>query len=349
MHSVGTPPPAEPRIQRTLYSFGSASGGHFGYMALREDGRIGPYSHPNERGYSFDGAQLSFQDEQGHVSNMLAYHADANCFYNPSGSGLYLLPVLELTAQGEAAPGLPPVLINSIPKSGTYFLEAACAGLGARALRLHLFAQTCHDYRGVPDELMHRDPRDLSIAVPAGAVAHLLRPGGLVVGHVDDNAQLDECAKAGVTVLNCVRDLRAVLVSLYHFKRGKVAAISPADTAWRSLAPVPGFIAFLCCFADRDIAHIRRMAEIILERGEPVIRFEDALAGQVPEVLPGFSLNEALRAARNQATSTYSGRNRDDAAFWSPAAVAFFAESGLQALNERLGYEPGFWLRHAAE
>ena len=198
----------------------------------------------------------------------------------------------------------------------------------------------------MPEEEMHRDPRGLVLPAPAGAIAHLLRPGEMVVGHVDDHAQLDEAARAGVTLLHAVRDLRDVLVSLYHFKRTKVAPFSPADALWRGLDPQPGFAAFLLHFAERDIAHISRMAEIILARPEPVLRFEDLLHGNVPPGLPIEGLGQALRDVQGQPNSTFSGRDRA-ISLWSGTAEEFFAASGLKALNERLGY--GARLADAAE
>lgn len=324
------------RTHRTLYRFGALGAGHFGHMVLREDGGIAAYSHPNEHRYSLTDGVLRFLNQHGEITSAVQYHEDANCFLSPCAPGHYLLPVLTLGAPPAAA-ALPRLLINTIPKSGTYFLEAALAKLGAQALRLHLAPQECHDYRKVSEDEMHRDPRGLALPAPAGAIAHLLRPGEMVVGHVDDHVQLDEAARAGVTLLHAVRDLREVLVSLYHFKLAKVAPVSPADVLWRGLEPQAGFAAFLVHFAERDIVHISRMAEIILARPEPILHFEDLLRGDVPPGLPIEGLGQALRDVRGQPTSTLSGRDRASAP-WSGAAEEFFAASGLKALNERLGY-----------
>ena len=113
-------------------------------------------------------------------------------------SDLYLLPILELPLeQSNDSPNLPAILINSIPKSGTYLLEAACAKMGAHALHLHLSSWFSHDYREIPADQMHHNPSQLVSPTPAGAIAHLLRAGDLVVGHIDDHSQRDEFIKTG--------------------------------------------------------------------------------------------------------------------------------------------------------
>jgi len=326
-------------IPRTLYRFGGLGGGHFCYMVLRADGSIGAYSHPNESRYELCGAALRFLDGAGAVTSRLRHYPDANVFLADGASDLHLLPLLTLAPALDRV-ALRPLIINSIPKSGTYFAEAAAVLLGAVPLRLHLFAHFCHDYRGVPEDEMHRTPDARVIGAPAGAVAALMRPGDVVVGHIDDPARLDEVAGAGVQLLHMVRDLREVLISLYYFKKTRVNPVSPADTAWRTLPPAAGFVAFLCRFEALDIAHIARMAEVILTRPEPVLRYEDAVRGIVPPGLPDAlhaGLGAALQEVRGRPTATLSCRNREEV-LWSDAAEGFFAASGLKALNARLGY-----------
>jgi hypothetical protein len=248
------------------------------------------------------------------------------------------MPLISLTTPtGNSA--LRPVLVNSVPKSGTYFLEAALIRLGAMPLRLHLGEHQLHDNRGAQETEIHWQPAQREVPAPAPAVAHLLRPGDVVVGHLADAAALDEVMRAGVVTLHDIRDLRAVLVSLYYFKRDRVAPRSAADAIWRSLPSESGFIAFLNQFEDKDILHIRRVAETILTRTEPVLRYENMVMGITPpgveDVLPGLGV--ALREACGQPTSTLSAKN-EKVSPWTAAAEAFFQESGLSDLNHQLGF-----------
>jgi len=328
-------------LHRTVYRYGSTFTGHYGFMALRADGLVGHYRHENEHRYRLEDGALKFFNAKDEQTSQLVYFPDANCALDKGRNGHYLLSALQLAPP--AQPGsLAPLLVNSIPKSGTYYLEAAINRLGATRLRVHLGQNDCHDYRGLPDDAMHVRPSDQYLPIPAAAIAQIIQPNELAVGHIDDHDSLDACAAAGVQLLHCVRNLRDVLVSLYHFKRDRVAPTSLADSVWRSLSGAAGFTAFLAFYAERDIAHITSCATVILARPEPVLRYEDARAGTPHEAVSALfgagGLASALEAVRDQPTPTFSGGRPPSAHLWSPAAEAFFQESGLEALNERLGY-----------
>ena len=338
----------DPRIPRTVYSFGALGAGYFGNLVLRGDGLIGHYRHPNETTFRLLDDAVAFHDADGALTSTLEFLAGGNLFFSRR-AGLYLLPVLEMSAP-EHAPEPPyrpdaALLFNTIPKSGTYLLEAAAARAGYLPTRLHLSAHVCDDYRGLTDAEMHRAPERQRIPVPASVVAHVLRPGEVVVGHIDHPGQLDGMAQAGLRIVHCVRDLRQVLVSLYRFKRQVVRPISPADTVWRALGEVEGLLGFLGCFADRDVALVARTASCILSRREPRLRFED-LTGAPPDLLraqltrwddtAAQALVDGIVAARGLPTSTLLAPARTEV--WSAAAERFFEEVGLGRLNRELGY-----------
>ncbi len=335
------------RICRTIYRYGSLAGGHFGDLVLRRDGSVGHYRHPNETAYRIVGESLAFLDAAGCPTNTLAFAAEVNAFVSRD-AGLYLLPVIELPAVPPNPQAATALLINTVPKSGTYLLEAAAVHAGLHRTRLHLFAHLCDDYRSVPDAEMHTAPERHRRTVPAAAVAHILQPGEVAVGHIDDDAQLDGVAQAGVRIVHCVRDLRAVLTSLYRFKRQVVRPLSPADAVWRALGEADGFLGFLSFFADRDVAQIARTAACILQRGEPRLRFEDLTGAHDPSVLQaqlaGWDAAAAAAFAaavvqmRGQPTPTLLPGRSDPQPVWSPAAEAFFQQTGLARLNAELGY-----------
>ena len=333
------------RIWRTVYRYGSLGAGHFGDLVLRRDGCVGQYRHPNETTFRITGETLAFFDAGGSQTNTFAFAASVNAFV-ARDAGLYLLPYFEMPPTQPAPDAEPALLINTVPKSGTYLLEASAAKCGLQRTRLHLFAHVCDDYRGLPDTEMHIAPEQHRRTVPASAIAQMLQPGEVAVGHIDDHVQLDAAAAAGVRIVHCVRDLRAVLTSLYRFKRQVVRPISPADAVWRGLGDAEGFLAFLSFFADRDIAHVARTAACILGRSEPRLRFEDLTCAADPATLaaqlPGWREAAAFAAAvfqtRGQPTSTLLARADSPAQLWSEAAEAFFQETGLGRLNAELGY-----------
>ncbi len=336
------------RISRTVYRFGSLAAGHFGDMVLRQDGHIGYYHNPNEAAFRFESRKLRFFDSTGRQTSTLDYGADSNVFLSNEGGGLYLLPIIELAERAADPAADAPLLVNTIPKSGTYLLEAACVSAGLHTTRLHMFANTCDDFRGLPDSEMHAAPEDHRRPAAPGAVAHILRPGELAVGHVADHAQLDAILQAGVSIVHCVRDLRHVLTSLYRFKRCVVRPVTPADRAWRALDSTSGFLAFLSFFADRDIAYVAQMATCILARQEPCLRFHELTSpadqDRVRARLQAWDEKRTnafiagLAASRFKPTPTLMHSLAPESV-WSPAAEAFFVASGLARLNGLLGYE----------
>ncbi len=336
------------RIWRTVYRYGSLTAGHFGDLVLHRDGRVGRYRHPNEATHRITDDGLAFFDIEGGLTNTLAFSAGVNVFVSRK-AGLYLLPVLEMAPLPPLPGASPALLINTIPKSGTYLLEAAAAQAGWSRTRLHLTAHFLDDFRGVADTEMHAAPERHRLAVQAGTVAQILLPGEVAVGHIDDHAQLDAVSEAGVRIVHCVRDLRSVLTSLYRFKRQVVRPLSPADEVWRALGEADGFLAFLSFFAERDIAHVARTAGCILGRGEPRLRFEEltnaADASTLQAQLTGWDEPAALGfasriiEARGQPTPTLMTPADASPQLWSDAAERFFQDMGLARLNGELGYE----------
>jgi hypothetical protein len=336
-------------IGRTVYRFGAVDHGHFGFIVLKPSGQIACYNHPNESAYTFQDDRLNFIDIAGNISARLRYYVEANCFFGIDHKRLYLLPILSLSRRPGATPRRGPILVNSIPKSGTYLFDAALRKLDFRATDLHFFSEFAHDYRGVPPSEMHVRPDAREIRLPASALAHLLDSNEFALGHIDSRKEIDEFVAAGVRVLHCARDLRDVLYSLYRFKCAKVAPISPGDLAWRDLPEPERFLGFLAFYESRDIRHIRGCAETIIGRPEKEtrIQFERILQGPEEQersaeeqIEDNFisELRDAVLAVQNTATSTWSGKRSAHQEIWNDSAEQFFVKSGLAMLNHQLGY-----------
>ena len=152
------------RIWRTVYRYGSLTAGHFGDLVLHRDGRVGRYRHPNEAAYRLTDDGLAFFNTEGEFTNALAFAADVYAFFSRK-AGLYLLPVLEMARSAPRPEAGPALLINTIPKSGTYLLEAAAAQAGWSRTRLHLPAHFLDDFRGVADTDMHAAPERHRLAM----------------------------------------------------------------------------------------------------------------------------------------------------------------------------------------
>lgn len=281
------------------------------------------------------------------------------------GNRLYLMEVLaldDLVPQFPASPLLPAVLVNTVPKSGTYFLQRVFQELGFRPTDLHLGNASLHDNRGIPrDGRIHRRPREREIPLAVGLLPPYLAPGSVTVGHIDDHAVLEAFLRAGVCLIPVVRDLRAILWSLFRFKLAAVEPLDELDRHWRACAsPVERFMGFLTYQLDHDIIHIvncfRSFAQLV---DVPVLRYEDLVAGSLPQPaatrlaqrlqgcggMPAFLT--ALASARHAPTPTLSRAlpalpvfSAEEEAVIRRLIDAAVAGSGLAEVNALFGYGP---------
>ncbi len=341
-------------VDTTVYAFGSPCDNFYGRLVFRADGTIAGYSHPNERRWRLEDGALVFLNDAGEPASRLRADGDAGCWLGTSNNSkwpLILAPVIKLDRSRPPAVDLPPVLINSIPKSGTYYLEAAFAELGWKPTRLHLGSGgALHDFRGLADEEIHVAPSRQRLNCPAELLAAILQPGDLLVGHIDANRDIEAFRSSGVFGISLVRDLRNALASLYRFKLSVVAPIDTGDRAWRQAHEADRFISFLAFHASRDVEFTKAVTEAIRnERDACRVRFEDIVSGlagaefgdRLERLQSGLSarLESALKARLRTKTPTYSGALSDWRTIWDDRAEQFFVDSGLQDLNAELGYE----------
>lgn len=340
------------RMAKTIYSFGSPCNAHFGNLVLRRDGSLFGYAHPNEKCWRLEGRELVFDSSQGRVTSRYAYVPGTGQWLGHlegKRAPLHLLPILSLDGQETGAPGMPAIVVNSIPKSGTYFLDAALTAVGCPSIRMHLnWNQTVDDYRGVADADMHTDPETLRLRLGVELVAAVL-DGQHVVGHIEEQELVERMRGLGVCVLTLVRDLREVVPSLYRFKRTRVAPCDVGDAFWRGLDEPERTAAFLMYHHERDMEHIRTMARMILADKEAlVLRYEDLCRGILtPQVaarldgfLPGLAarLSDALGRHYKKPNPTYTGaicRWREE---FTPTMARYFKATGMDAINKDLGY-----------
>ncbi|HEY8965532.1 MAG TPA: hypothetical protein VIM58_03755 [Candidatus Methylacidiphilales bacterium] len=345
-------PSSFPSLQGTVFAYGSPCDSLYGHLVLRRDGTIlGTVDddlHPAPLAWAMEGEELVLR-----ARGVASRYRREGRFWSGRIEGhlwpLVLLPVLENDLPDGKA-GLPPLFVQSIPKSGTYFLEKALAAVGWRPTRLHLCTGMVDDYRGLPDEQVHVNPLAVRYGCPEHLVAATLRNGQMAVGHLARSEGVEAIEALGVVVVRCVRDLRDVLASLYRFKLGKVHPVGPHDLAWRRAAEAERFDRFLHAYLEDDVRFVGGMAESLLRAApESLVRYEELETGKLPVpwrekfegIAPGLSglVEAALAASRDSRTPTYSGKRSQWRDHWTPQTEAFFEKTGLRELNRRLGYE----------
>ncbi|WP_217245318.1 hypothetical protein [Burkholderia multivorans] len=261
--------PIKMNLSRIVYSFGSPCNGQYGHLVLRDDGTIEGYTHPNEHSWAREADELRLHAVDGSVTSRFRSCGTSGVWIGHVENKkwpLHLIPVVRL------APPAPPTgadeprtafFVNSIPKSGTYYVEAALRSAGVASQRLHLSGRdTVHDNRDLTDAEIHVAPSNVLINCEVELVTAMLQ-GEQVVGHVEHQWIIDRMRAQGVCVLSVVRDLRNVITSLFRFKKAKVAPTDALDQFWRTLSGPGQVIGFLMQYAERDLAHIRTIAEMM--------------------------------------------------------------------------------------
>jgi len=317
-------------MQSRIFTFGDYSGPSYGCLSFEGDSVVrASFPHDRESFYRLNGTELEFlfADELSVTARFRLVQRHPLLFHGATvglANRLYLCEVLSFPPRDSdppPSPLRPAVLINSVPKAGTYYLQRAFQELGYRPTDLHLGNATLHDFRGLPrDSSIHRSPRAHEVSLAMNLLPPFLPAGSVTVGHIDAAGVLADFQHANVCILALVRDLRSILWSLFRFKLAVVDPLDDGDRHWRSRpSHLEGFMGFLAYHLGRDMVHIvncfRTFAGLV---DVPVLRYEDLLAGSLPASsadplerrLQGCggvpALLAALAAARHVPTPTHS-------------------------------------------
>lgn len=233
----------------------------------------------------------------------------------------------------------PPVIVLSVPKSGTYFTEALFRRMGYTPIYVHALDERCDDWR-FPEFKGTKH-------VPITILSRLVLPGQIIVSHCSRRPDI-AAALGRFKKIYLYRDLREVFVS--HARADAAAAIPAGELAARVAA-----------FCRGSGAGLKSMiAAASTWRNDPdvlAIDFADLVSTQ-PERLEfmaarlerfmGWSRQpvvEALRAVPGDETPTRSEGDRSAVpGAWNDECEAWFAAhmSGVEVVPDRVlsGREP---------
>lgn len=244
----------------------------------------------------------------------------------------------------------PKVLVNTIPKAGTYLAALALENAGYSSKQLHLSDKFFHDNRSVPEDQIHWDPDSRRVNYRADYIASFLNEGEFCVGHVSRQRVLERAAAYNVHVLNIVRDPIAQIWSFYRFQHKKTKP-TPHSSLWRTMLADDGFKGYLLSI---DMNLLLKHSRTLISNG-PFFCFEDMKRGKFIEraLNPSAtrSRNAAMARQRTQVirdvetglanavgkkTSTYIPKSENDkpSSLEDPAVTAFFEDCGLTAASE---------------
>lgn len=323
------------KLSTRIFYFGEYASHFYGCVVFRVDGTVrASYDHPREAFCRLEEDQLLFlASDARSVTSKLALVREGPLLFHGSSIGLnnrlYLVEAMafaESPSPVQTSASAPTVLVTTVPKSGTYFLQKVWIDFGLTPTDLHFGSREVYDNRGLPrDTEIHSNPwkRRIELSVP------LLRPflpsGSISVGHVESLEILLDLMDQGVVIFPVVRDLRSIVWSLYRFKLAVVEPTDSEDAHWRSReSEVERFMGFFIYHLRHDLLHIASCFRAFSQLpGIPVFRYEDLLDGVLSDAGQHYlkarlrdcggleRFQDALYTARYASTPTLSAAYAD--------------------------------------
>ncbi|MBB3995900.1 hypothetical protein GGR95_003566 [Sulfitobacter undariae] len=240
------------------------------------------------------------------------------------------------------------VLINSIPKSGTYFVGKLldCAGMNATGyhLRNSLYwdwnrAETLDDVVRTPNEFL----TDASLEETLGKIV-----SGFTYAHLNHNTETEQILEHinGLRHVFLYRNLRNSIVSSMRFVEQQQLALGLSVASQQTQAE--RLYNYISKQGDSFFVNAGHQVGWLSCDAVSKFRFEDIVESTcaTKELLNACGWEgsrakvEAIRAcAIGERTRTSTGKNSDWNEYWSDEIEKIFVSSGAQQLNIQMGYE----------
>ncbi len=149
-------------------------------------------------------------------------------------------------------------------------------------------------------------------------------------------------------MIGTIRDLRAVAISHFRFKRDKVKPYLPGDHLLAQLAPREAFLVYLVQAAERELPAFMKQTRFIMTDECCLLRFEEMAAGRLgTRARTGLNAIErglaadfeaALAGALGQPTATFSGKISEAQDYVWPEVDQIYDTIGYLEANREAGY-----------
>ena len=338
---------------KTIYSFGSPCNGQYGHIVLLPNGDVVGYYNQNERKWSIRNNKLSLYSSIGIKTSEFDYIKSENIWI---GRGVerkwpyYLIPTFNFNGLNKKKDSNDfSVLVNTIPKSGTYFLTSAFANIGWKNSNFHLLGKNLIvDYRNSKNiGILDASIKNM-YEFPIELLAHITN-GIVIPCHTEYFEIVDYFKKNKHLVVSVVRDLRNVLVSLYKFKDIMINQ-DIYDDIWLSKTGNDRYKHFINHYRDKDLSHILLIADMIIkEQNSIVLKYEEMSRGEITKENKykidiycdslADRLSKELTLLYNKKTMTLISNKRSNwKDEWNDHFDNFYHSSGMAEKNIRLGY-----------
>lgn len=259
----------------------------------------------------------------------------------------------ELCFEFASLQGAPKVVVNTIPKSGTYLFAKLFESLGVVNAGVHLSSAFVQDFRFESLETIIENSARFKQDLPLQRSINLLRPGQFAVGHIDFNPETASILKKAKHFF-IVRNLRTVMVSFLRFSVDPRRKDTKLAEKYSELSGAQLMSAFLKAEGGNYLK--KRIAPILPWHGKSqvlTLRFED-IAGEngveaqvnclnlickqikmpAPEDVKAFMASNVL----GKKTRTWTGKLSMIEDYWSDEVEAIFSSLGGIEMNRLIGY-----------
>ena len=239
-----------------------------------------------------------------------------------------------------------PVIIVSVPKSGTYLFAELLSAVGVQNLDIHIAAYGFQDLRYSSKEFAIFHSAEAMVMVPSEKVLPLVRPGQFLVSHFPCNQEIVQQLK-GFKIIFTYRNLRDVFVSLMRW-----VAKKEGWERWPDGPPKMEY--FLEKYGRHYLDNIRIMRDWVLQPHVLCLSFEEiqgdfGVFRQTQTVqrildylnisLPSGEIPAIVKKCLGKETVTFSGKRSSRKDVWSDKVEQFFTDNGVDELE-------AFWKSH---
>jgi hypothetical protein len=253
----------------------------------------------------------------------------------------------ELCFVRDQGPNPDPVIVVSVPKSGTYLFGEVLSALGVVSTHVHVATYGFQDLRYVSKDVAITQAADTFVMIPSDKTVPLVLGGQQVVSHFPYTAEVRDQLKR-FKVLFTYRDVRDTFVSTMRWVARKGQAVGSPE-GWEGWPDSPEK---MLKFIEKHGAHylwdIKCMKDWAAQPGVLSLSFEELqgdfgrarqaraverIAELVKAPLPDGGVDAVLRKSLGKETLTFSGKRSSRDGVWSDRVDKFFRDYGADEVD----------------
>ena len=249
------------------------------------------------------------------------------------------------------------LLVNTVPKSGTYLVSGMLTQLGATDSGLHFRDDYYWDFWRQPQDEVIGSPGQFLRHEALERAIHSLGGAQFAVAHMscsDENQHT--LREARIRTLFMIRDIRDCLVSMMRFMADPRRWDSNPD--WAELEdPGRRFAGFLRTSGEAMLKGVTNQLGW-LDAGVPIVRFEDLYGDNgeknqleavstivdvapIDPVAPEDAVVILRTKVMGKPNRTFSGQRSDGSMYASDEVLDLYEQLGVFELNRRMGFGDG--------